>query len=105
MANLNVTIVVRTTGPKGRRWVKATGTSDPAGPLDLRWYEGDTQRHQAVAGSFGEAEMAKMRLEKKLRAATPDRERIARRRILITRLAAIAPAIAAHLLSLRFQSK
>ena len=37
MANLRVTIVIRTTSPEGKRgWVKATGKNDPAGPLYLR---------------------------------------------------------------------
>jgi hypothetical protein len=38
MANLKVSIVVRTTNPDGKRgWVPATGKNDPVGPLYLRY--------------------------------------------------------------------
>jgi len=72
MANLKVVVVVRTTSPDGRRgWQPATGKNDPAGPLYLRWYEGSKARHEKVEGTtYEEAELAQLRLERKLRAAS-----------------------------------
>jgi hypothetical protein len=72
MANLKVSIVVRTTGPDGRRGsVNATGKNDPAGPLYLRWYAGSKPQHKKVDGnSFDEAEAQQLKLEKKLSASS-----------------------------------
>jgi hypothetical protein len=69
MANLKVIIFVRTTSPEGKRgWVPATGKNDPAGPLYLRWYEGSAARHVKAGTDYRDAESAKLRLERKLRA-------------------------------------
>ena len=71
MANLKVSIVVRTKGPDGkRRWVPATGKNDPAGPLYLRYYTGSYQKHVKAGRFYDEAEVAKLRLERKLKAAS-----------------------------------
>jgi hypothetical protein len=72
MANLKVSIVIRTSDATGRRgWAKATGKkSDPAGPLYIRWYEGSSQRNDAVKGCYEEAEMAQLRKRNELRAAS-----------------------------------
>jgi hypothetical protein len=68
MANLKVVIVVRATDEGKRNWVPATGKKDPAGPLYLRHYEGGTVRYTKTSDTYEEAEMAKMRLERKLKA-------------------------------------
>jgi integrase len=68
MANLKVVIVVRTTDEGKRNWVPATGKKDPAGSLYLRHYEGSTVRYTKTSDTYEEAEMAKMRLERKLKA-------------------------------------
>ena len=67
MANLCVTIVVRTTGIK-RTWVKATGKNDPPGSYYLRYCQRSTPRYIKAGASFDEAEVAKVRLERKLKA-------------------------------------
>src|ERR1035441_465333 len=69
MGNLCVTIVVRTTGIK-RTWVKATGKNDPAGSYYLRYCQRSTSRYIKAGASFDEAEVAKVRLERKLKAAS-----------------------------------
>jgi integrase len=69
MANLRVTIVVRTTSPEGKRgWIKANGKTDPPGPLYLRYCQGSKPRYEKAGATFDEAEMAQMRLERKLKA-------------------------------------
>jgi integrase len=69
MANLKVIIVVRTTSPEGKRgWVKANGKTDPAGPLYLRYCQGRKPRYEKAGTIFDEAEAAKIRLERKLKA-------------------------------------
>lgn len=69
MANLKVIIVVRTKDAGGNRnWVIANGKTDPPGPLYLRWYERSMHRHTKAGNSFDEAELAQMRLERKLKA-------------------------------------
>jgi integrase len=71
MANLKVSIVVRTKGPDGKRgWVPATGKNDPAGPLYLRYYAGSCQKHSKAGRFYDEAEVAKLRLERKLKASS-----------------------------------
>ena len=72
MANLKVVVVIRTTSPEGRRGrVVASGKKDPIGPLYLRWYVGSAARHEKVEGAtYHDAELAKLRLERKLRAAS-----------------------------------
>ena len=69
MANLNVTIVIRTTNPEGkRRWVRATGKkNDPSGPLYLRYCVGSDPKYFKAGNSFQEAEVAKIRLIRKLK--------------------------------------
>jgi hypothetical protein len=69
MANLHVTIVVRTTSPEGKRgWTKANGKTDPAGPLYLRYCQGRKPRYEKAGANLDEAEAAKIRLERKLKA-------------------------------------
>src|ERR1700693_411903 len=69
MANLHVTIVVRTTSPEGKRgWVKANGKTDPAGPLYLRYCQDSKPRYEKAGAIFDEAEAAKIRLERNLKA-------------------------------------
>jgi len=69
MANLHVTIVIRTTSPEGKRgWIRATGKKDPKGPLYLRYCSGSKPRYTKAGNSFDEAEAAKIRLERKLKA-------------------------------------
>lgn len=69
MANLKVSIVVRTTSPEGKRgWVPAIGKSDPPGPLYLRYYQGSRPKHIKAGKYYDEAEAAQLRLERKLRA-------------------------------------
>ena len=69
MANLKVSIVVRTTSPEGKRgWVKANGKTDPPGPLYLRHCHGSKPRYEKAGASFDEAEASKFRLERKLKA-------------------------------------
>jgi hypothetical protein len=71
MANLQVSIVVRTTSPEGKRgWVKATGKNDPAGPLYLRWYTGSKPQHKFAGKHYDEAEAAQLRQQKKLSASS-----------------------------------
>ncbi len=71
MSNLKVTIVVRTKGPDRKRgWVPATGKNDPVGPLYLRYYKGSSPRHIKAGRFYDEAEVAKLRLERKLKAAS-----------------------------------
>jgi hypothetical protein len=69
MANLHVAIVVRTTSPEGKRgWVRANGKTDPAGPLFLRHCQGRKPRYEKAGAIFDEAEAAKIRLERTLKA-------------------------------------
>jgi len=71
MANLRVRIVVRTKGSDGKRsWVPATGKNDPAGPLYLRYYRGPSPKYIKAGRFLDEAEAAKLRLERKLKAAS-----------------------------------
>jgi integrase len=71
MANLKVTIVVRTTSSDGKRgWVPATGKNDPSGPLYLRWYEGSSAKHQFAGKFYDEAEAAQLKQERKLKASS-----------------------------------
>ncbi len=51
-----------------RSWVRATGKSDPPGPLYLRYCSGSTPRSVKAGDSYDEAAMAQMRLERKLKA-------------------------------------
>lgn len=67
MANLNVTIVVRTTGEK-RSWVVANGKTDPTGAYYLRYCQGSTPKYTKAGDNFHEAEIAQLRLERKLKA-------------------------------------
>ena len=68
MANLQVTICVRIKEGEKRRWVVANGKTDPAGPLYLRWYAGSSAKYEKAGDSFHEAEIAQLRLERKLKA-------------------------------------
>lgn len=71
MANLKVRIVVRATCPDGKRgWVPATGKNDPVGPLYLRYYQGSFPKYVKAGRFFDEAEVAKLRLERRLKAAS-----------------------------------
>ena len=54
MANLKVSVVVRTKGPDRKRGrVPATGKNDPADPLYLRYYEGSSPKHVNPSSSLG----------------------------------------------------
>lgn len=69
MANLKVTIVVRTTSPEGKRsWVVANGKTDPPGGYYLRHCQGSSPKYIKAGNFYDEAEMAQMRLERKLKA-------------------------------------
>jgi hypothetical protein len=68
MANLTVTIVVRTKQDGKRSWVRTAGKNDPTGPLYLRYCSGSTPRYVKAGDSYDEAAMAQMRLERKLKA-------------------------------------
>jgi integrase len=69
MANLKVTIVVRTTSPEGKRsWVVANGKTDPPGGYYLRHCQGSSPKYIKVGNFYDEAEMAQMRLERRLKA-------------------------------------
>jgi hypothetical protein len=68
MANLQVTICVRVKESEKRRWVVANGKTDPAGPLYLRWYAGSGAKYEKAGNSFHEAEIAQLRLKRKLKA-------------------------------------
>jgi len=70
MANLQVTICVRVKQGEKRRWVVTNGKTDPAGPLYLRSYAGSSAKYERAGDSFDEAELAQMRLERKLKAAS-----------------------------------
>ena len=70
MANLQVTICVRVKQGEKRRWVVTNGKTDPAGPLYLRWYAASSAKYERAGNSFDEAELAQMRLERKLKAAS-----------------------------------
>jgi integrase len=48
--------------------VVANGKTDPAGPLYLRWYAGSGAKYEKAGISFHEAEIAQLRLERKLKA-------------------------------------
>jgi hypothetical protein len=74
MANLKVSIVVRTKDSDGKRgWVPAAGKNDPAGPLYLRYYNGSSPKHVKAGRFYDEAEVAKLRLERKLTGRRVDR--------------------------------
>jgi integrase len=56
------------TGKRG--WAVATGENDPTGPLYLRWYERSKARQVKADASYEEAELAQLRLERLLKAAS-----------------------------------
>lgn len=67
MANLKVRLVSRVTNPEGKRsWVAATAASHPA-PLYLLYYSGSRPVYEKTADNWEDAEIAKMRAEKRLR--------------------------------------
>jgi hypothetical protein len=68
MANLRVTIVVGSKTEGKRSWVKANGKTNPPGIYYLRYCQGSTPRYVKAGDSYDEAEMAQMRLERKLKA-------------------------------------
>ena len=68
MANLNVTIVVRTKTDGKRSWVTANGKTDPPGSYYLRYCQGSTPKYIKAGDNFHEAEIAQLRLERKLKA-------------------------------------
>ena len=69
MANLKVTIVVRPTEGK-RTPVLATGKNDPAGSYYLRYCVGSTPKLVRAGDSYHDAEIAQIKLERKLKAAS-----------------------------------
>jgi hypothetical protein len=71
MSNLKAIIVVRTKGPDRKRgWVPATGKNDPVGPQYLRYYKGSSPKHIKAGRFYDEAEVAELRPERKLKAAS-----------------------------------
>jgi integrase len=68
MANLHVAIVVRTNTGAKRSWVVANGKDDPPGIFYLRRCEGSIPKYSRAGDTFGEAEVAKIRLERQLKA-------------------------------------
>ena len=52
MANLHITIVVRSKTQGKRIWVKAIGKNDPPGPLYLRYCSGSTPRYIKAGDSL-----------------------------------------------------
>jgi integrase len=79
MANLTVTILVRTTQDGKRVWIPASGKTDPAGSYYIRFCEGSRQRiikrykheqQDVVIESYEDAEIAKLRLERKFKATS-----------------------------------
>jgi hypothetical protein len=68
MAHLHVTIVVRVKIEGKRTWIKANDKTDPPGVYYLRQCVGSTPKYTKAGNSYDEAEMAKMRLERKLKA-------------------------------------
>lgn len=69
MANLKVSIVVRPTVGK-RTPVPATGKNDPAGSYYLRYCVGNVPKLVKAGESYRDAEIAQIRLERKLKAAS-----------------------------------
>ncbi len=70
MANLKVSIVVRVSLPDGRRnWIAATGKDCRPGPLYLRYSVGASPRYVKAGDTFEEAELAQLKLSRKLKAA------------------------------------
>jgi hypothetical protein len=68
MANLHVTIIVRSTTQGKRSWIKANGKADPPGIYYLRYCSGSTPKYIKAGDSYYEAEIAQVRLERKLKA-------------------------------------
>jgi hypothetical protein len=67
MANLKVAIKRRVHVGGKRQWVDAT-SADPAGTFYLRFYSGSKPKHETVEGVFHDAELAALRLERRLKA-------------------------------------
>jgi len=70
MANLTVTILIRTTQNGKRAWIPATGKNDPAGAFYLRWCQGSRPRFTKVGDTYEDAELAQLRKERELKAAS-----------------------------------
>ena len=70
MANLTVTILIRTTQDGKRAWIPATGKKDPAGAFYIRWCEGSRSRFTKAGETYEEAELAQLRKERELKAAS-----------------------------------
>jgi hypothetical protein len=68
LANLKVKIVLRLPASAGRGWIAANGKTDPQGTYNLRFYSGSKMKHERVKGNFHDAELAALRLERKLNA-------------------------------------
>jgi site-specific recombinase XerD len=66
MANLKCKIVLRSQ----QKYFPATGVSDPPGTYFLRFYQGAKMRHQRVGPDFRDAEIALLRKERELDAAS-----------------------------------
>lgn len=69
MANLHTRIVIRTKGPR-RSWVVADGKNDPAGSYYIRHCVGSTPKYVHAGATYEEAELAQIRLERKLKATS-----------------------------------
>lgn len=71
MANLKVTIVIRTKEGNGKRNYRvANGKTDSPGSFYLSYYQGSTPRYIKAGDTYDEAELAQIRLERKLLAAS-----------------------------------
>ena len=70
MANLTVTILIRTTQDGKRAWIPATGKNDPAGAFYIRWCQGSRSRFTKAGDTYDEAELAQLRKERELKAAS-----------------------------------
>jgi len=68
MANLRVRIVVRHKKDGKRSWIVANGKTDPPGTYYLRQSVGSQPKYTRAGDRFDEAETAKIRLERKLKA-------------------------------------
>lgn len=68
MANLKVKIVLRLPASAGRGWIAANGKTARKATYNLRFYSGSKMKHERVKGNFHDAELAALRLERKLNA-------------------------------------
>jgi hypothetical protein len=70
MANLAVSIVIRVKQDGKRNWVPARGKGDPAGSYYIRYGVGSTPKYIYVGKDYHQAETARLRQERALKAAS-----------------------------------